>query len=95
MKGKSCTSKTARPQTLATSTLDECDDKTEMVLVQTGFEDAASRDGHRDGCGEAAAQFYCHCDDCQATSGGAYVAIAIYAADAVSQTKGELDTWTL
>ena len=40
--------------------------------------------------GEPAAQFYCHCDDCQATSGGAYVAVAVYPADAVSLTKGEL-----
>jgi len=45
--------------------------------------------------GEAAAQFYCHCDDCQAASGGAYVAIALYSVDAVSHTKGELATWML
>ena len=45
--------------------------------------------------GEPAAQFYCHCDDCQATSGGAYVAVAVYPADAVSHTKGELVSWTL
>ena len=45
--------------------------------------------------GEPAAQFYCHCDDCQATSGGAYVAVAVYPADAVSHTKGELVAWTL
>ena len=45
--------------------------------------------------GEAAAQFHCHCDDCQATSGGAYVAVAVYPADAVSHTKGELVAWTL
>ena len=45
--------------------------------------------------GEPAAQFYCHCDDCQATSGGAYVAVAVYPADAVSLTKGELVAWTL
>jgi hypothetical protein len=44
--------------------------------------------------GEAAVQFYCHCDDCQATSGGAYVALALYSADVVTQTKGELNTWT-
>ena len=45
--------------------------------------------------GEPVAQFYCHCDDCQATSGGAYVAVALYPADAVSHTKGELVAWTL
>lgn len=45
--------------------------------------------------GEPAAQFYCHCDDCQATSGGAYVAVAVYPADAVFHTKGELVAWTL
>ena len=45
--------------------------------------------------GEADAQFYCHCDDCQTTSGVAYVAIALYLIDAVSHTKGELSAWTL
>ena len=44
--------------------------------------------------GEPAVQFYCHCDDCQATSGGAYVALALYPADAVALAKGELNTWT-
>ena len=41
------------PDTLVTITLVERDDETEMVFVQTGFEDAASRDGHRDGWNEA------------------------------------------
>ena len=45
--------------------------------------------------GEPAAQFYCHCDDCQATSGGAYILVAVYPADAVSHTKGELVAWIL
>jgi hypothetical protein len=45
--------------------------------------------------GEAVAQFYCHCDDCQATSGGAYVGVALYPVDAVSHTKGELAAWSL
>ena len=45
--------------------------------------------------GKPAAQFYCHCDDCQATSGGAYISVAVYPADAVSHTKGELVAWTL
>lgn len=45
--------------------------------------------------GEPSVQFYCHCDDCQATSGGAYVAVAIYPIEAVSHTRGELVAWTL
>ena len=45
--------------------------------------------------GEPAAQFYCHCDDCQATSGGADISVAVYPADAVSHTKGKLVAWTL
>ena len=45
--------------------------------------------------GEPAAQFYCHCDDCQATSGGAYIAVAVYPADAGFHSKGELVAWTL
>ena len=45
--------------------------------------------------GDAAAQFYCHCDDCQATSGGAYISVAVYPADAVSHIEGELVSWTL
>jgi uncharacterized protein YndB with AHSA1/START domain len=40
-------------ETLVTITLDQRDDRTEMVFVQTGFEDAASRDGHREGWTEA------------------------------------------
>lgn len=43
----------SRPPTPWTVTLNERDDKTEMVFVQTSFEDAASRDGHRDGWDEA------------------------------------------
>ncbi|MBC7941559.1 MAG: GFA family protein [Chitinophagaceae bacterium] len=45
--------------------------------------------------GDAVAQFYCHCDDCQAASGGAYVSVALYPAEAVSHTQGELVPWTL
>jgi hypothetical protein len=44
--------------------------------------------------GEPAVQFYCHCDDCQASSGGAYVSLALYPADAVTVAKGDLNTWT-
>ena len=39
------------------------------------------------------AQFYCHCDDCQATLGGAYIPIALYSSDSVTVT-GETTTWT-
>lgn len=45
--------------------------------------------------GEPVTQFYCHCDDCQATSGGAYIGLAIYPSDAVTVIQGELKTWTL
>jgi hypothetical protein len=43
--------------------------------------------------GEPRAQFFCHCDDCQAVHGAAYVPIAMYAADAVKVTKGEPRAW--
>lgn len=45
--------------------------------------------------GEPIAQFYCHCDDCQATSGGAYIGVTVYPTDAVEVIQGELTTWTL
>ena len=44
--------------------------------------------------GEPVLQFYCHCDDCQAVSGGAYVAVAIFPADAVTMLRGETSAWT-
>jgi hypothetical protein len=37
---------------------------------------------------EPMAQYYCHCDDCQAVHGGAY-AVSLYKATAVSVTRGE------
>jgi len=40
--------------------------------------------------GDAASQFYCHCDDCQAVHGAAYVRVALYPADSVRVTQGEL-----
>jgi hypothetical protein len=40
-------------------------------------------------------QFYCHCDDCQATSGGAYIKVAVYSADAVRIVRDNLVAWTL
>ena len=45
--------------------------------------------------GEAAVQFYCHCDDCQATSGGAYVGVAVFPAAAVNIVQGNLVACTL
>ncbi len=36
------------------------------------------------------AQIYCHCDDCRAAHGGAYVASAIYPATAVQARGGAL-----
>jgi hypothetical protein len=38
--------------------------------------------------GKSIAQLYCHCDDCQAAHGAAYVPIAIYPAEAVEVIKG-------
>ena len=40
-------------------------------------------------------QFFCHCDDCQAMHGAAYVPESVYPADAVSIVKGEPASWTL
>ncbi len=39
------------------------------------------------------AQFYCHCDDCRATSGGAFVPIALFSTDAVTLSGGDTFTW--
>lgn len=41
--------------------------------------------------GEPAEQFYCHCDDCQAVSGGAYVGVAVYPAKAVIRPRRVAD----
>ena len=41
------------------------------------------------------AQFYCHCDDCQAIHGGAYAPESAYSADAVAIVRGEPALWTL
>ncbi len=40
-------------------------------------------------------QFYCHCDDCQAVHGAAYVPESVYSADAVKVTRGDPSTWKL
>lgn len=44
--------------------------------------------------GAPVAQFYCHCDDCQAVTGGAYVPIALYPAEAITVTGEGHATWT-
>lgn len=40
------------------------------------------------------AQFYCHCDDCQATHGASYVGVAVFPSDAVEVVQGETVSWT-
>lgn len=40
-------------------------------------------------------QFFCHCDDCQAVHGAAYVPESVYPAEAVTIVKGEPVSWTL
>jgi hypothetical protein len=38
-------------------------------------------------------QFYCHCDDCRAVTGGAFTPIALFSSDAVT-VSGATSTWT-
>jgi hypothetical protein len=45
--------------------------------------------------GEPIAQFFCHCDDCQAVHGAAYIPVAMYPANAVKVTGGTPFVWTL
>ncbi len=45
--------------------------------------------------GEPSAQFYCHCDDCQAIHGAAYAPEAVYPAEAVTVVAGQPASWTL
>lgn len=45
--------------------------------------------------GEPMAQVYCHCDNCQAAHGAAYVLVAIYPVDAVKVTKGSPTAWAV
>ncbi|MBO9662669.1 MAG: GFA family protein [Dokdonella sp.] len=40
------------------------------------------------------AQFYCHCGDCRAVTGGALAPIALFPAPAVTITGGDTFTWT-
>nr|WP_201786962.1 GFA family protein [Acidihalobacter prosperus] len=44
---------------------------------------------------EPMAQFFCHCDDCQAAHGAAYVPESVYRADEVRILKGEPASWAL
>lgn len=41
------------------------------------------------------AQLYCHCNDCQAVHGAAYVPESVYPVEAVTISKGEPAAWTL
>jgi hypothetical protein len=43
---------------------------------------------------EPMAQFYCHCDDCRAVTGGAFVPIALFSTEAVVVSAGATSTWT-
>ena len=40
------------------------------------------------------AQFYCHCDDCRAVTGGAFVPIALFSTDAVAVSGADTFSWT-
>ena len=44
---------------------------------------------------EPIAQFFCHCDDCQAMHGAAYVPESVYPAAAVKVIRGTPTSWTL
>jgi hypothetical protein len=44
---------------------------------------------------EPVAQIFCHCDDCQAMHGAAYVPESVYPTEAVTIIKGEPASWTL
>jgi hypothetical protein len=45
--------------------------------------------------GDAIAHFYCHCADCQAVHGAAFVPVALYKTASVTIAHGELRTWAL
>ncbi len=45
--------------------------------------------------GAPVAQFYCHCADCQAVHGAAFVPVALYRVPFVSIVRGELGNWAL
>lgn len=43
--------------------------------------------------GEPVGQFYCHCDDCQAVFGAAYIGVSLYPKDTVRVTQGNPASW--
>jgi hypothetical protein len=43
--------------------------------------------------GEPMAQVYCHCEDCQAAHGAAFLKVAIYPVNAVKVTRGNPVSW--
>lgn len=45
--------------------------------------------------GEPEIAFYCHCDDCQAVTGAAYLSVALFPAAAVTVLAGETFAWKL
>ena len=45
--------------------------------------------------GEPIAQFYCHCDDCQAIHSAAYIKVAMYQSDCVKVVSGNPGGWKL
>lgn len=45
--------------------------------------------------GDAVADLYCHCGDCQRIAGGGYVPYSIYPHAAVQVTEGETFKWAL
>ncbi len=45
--------------------------------------------------GDPLVQLYCHCDDCQAVHGAAYVPESVYRADAVKVVRGNPSAWKL
>src|SRR5581483_9414565 len=44
---------------------------------------------------EPVVQFFCHCDDCQAVHGAAYVPESVHPAEAVRVVRGAPTSWTL
>jgi hypothetical protein len=44
--------------------------------------------------GAPVAQFYCHCDDCRAVTGGAFSPIALFQTGSVSVSGNNTSTWT-
>lgn len=45
--------------------------------------------------GPPVAQFFCHCDDCQAAHGAAYAPESVHRAEDVTLVKGHPAAWTL